>query len=57
MKTTRSSFVNILRNTKEEIVFLCALECIDGLILLASKSRVSKINNLSLNNKKVALGN
>ena len=57
MKTTRSSFVNILRNTKEEIVFLCAHECIDGLILPALKSRVSKINNLSLNNKKVALGN
>lgn len=57
MKTTHSSFVNILRNTKEEIVFLCALECIDGLILPASKSRASKINNLSLKNKKVALGN
>ena len=57
MKTTRSSFVNILRNRVVEIVFLSALECIDGLILPASKSRVSKINNLSLNNKKVALGN
>ena len=57
MKTTHSSFVNILRNTKVVSVFLCALECISGLTLPASESRVSKINNLSLNNKKVALEN
>ena len=57
MKTTRSSFVNILRNRVVEIVFLSALECIKSSILLTLECRVSKINNLSLNNKKVALGN
>ena len=57
MKTTHSSFVNILRNRVVEIVFLFALECIKSFILPTLESKVLKINNLSLNNKKVALGN
>ena len=57
MKTADSSFVNILRNRVVEIVFLSALECIKSFILPTLECRVSKINNLSLNNKKVALGN